>query len=79
MARKINIKKIDPEHYAQVKSEQKKLEAQCAGELKIERLCPYCRHPVSVVIRGTHGFVMEVCPKCEEEVIFPPMAFRLAN
>lgn len=79
MARKINIKKIDPEHYAKVRSEQEKLEAQCSGELKVERLCPYCKHPVSVAIRGTHDFIKEVCPKCDEVVIFPPMTFRMAN
>ena len=79
MPKKINIRKRDPEHYARIKAEQDELEKECSRKLKIERMCPYCNFPVSTVIRGNHGYAREVCPRCEEPVLFPPLSFRIAN
>ena len=76
---KINIRERNPEHYAKVKVEQEALIKKCSAQLGIARLCPYCEHKVSIVLRGEHSYSKEKCPNCGENVVFPPISFRLAH
>jgi len=77
--RKINIRLQNPEHYERVKAQQDALRAKCSAHLSIARLCPYCEHRVSVVLKGEHSYSKEKCPHCGEDIIFPPISFRLAH
>ena len=47
--------------------------------LQVARLCPYCGHRIEVLLRGQHGAKMSKCPRCGEEVFFPPISFRIAQ
>lgn len=76
---KVNIREINPARYAKIKSEQDALRAQCGSLIKLSRLCPYCEHKVENIAKGSHGYAMAKCPHCGEEVIFPPISFRLAR
>ena len=75
MAR-IDVRQINPEHYAQVRADQDALRAKCKGMIKMVRLCPYCEHRVENVARGEHGYTFAKCSNCGEEVVFPPVSFR---
>ena len=75
---RVNINQNNPVHYAKVKAEQEKLRRQCSSELSIARICPYCRHRITILFRGQHSYSKEKCPNCGEEVIFPPIQFRMA-
>lgn len=76
---KINIRQQDPIRYAKVKAEQDELNKQCSAQMTLARFCPYCNHRITILFRGQHGFAREKCPNCGEEVIFPPVSFRMAN
>lgn len=76
---KVNIQEINPERYAQVKAAQNSLRSKCSGMMKMVRLCPYCDHRVENVARGEHGYTFSKCPNCGEEVVFPPVSFRIAR
>ena len=69
----------DPERYAAVKKEQDKLRHRCQGLMTLVRICPYCEHKVESVSRGHHSYTFTKCPNCGEEIIFPPVSFRLAR
>lgn len=77
MAR-VNAQAYDPDRYEAVKREQDEIRNQCKGVMTIARLCPYCGHRVEHLARGSHGYSFTKCPKCGEEVAFPPISFRLA-
>lgn len=79
MAR-LDVKTQDPERYAQVKAEQEELKLQFSMAVfgtSVARLCPYCEHKIEILYRGEHGPSRAKCPNCGEEVVFPPIAFRL--
>lgn len=76
---KFNVKETYPERYERVKKEQKELESICESQLRLARLCPYCHHKISVVIRGEHSYTSEKCPNCGEDVVFPPISFRMSS
>ena len=64
----------------QVKAEQEELKLQfsmAAFGTSVARLCPYCEHKIEILYRGEHGPSRAKCPNCGEEVVFPPIAFRL--
>lgn len=75
---KVNPKMYDPERYEAVKRDQEELRKQCKGIMMLIRPCPYCGHRVESVARGVHGYSFTKCPNCGEEVVFPPVSFRLA-
>jgi len=75
---RVNIREADPVRYARVKAEQEKLRAECNSSMMMARLCPFCKHKIEVLCRGTHGGVFMKCPGCGEDVYFPPVSFRLA-
>ena len=66
MAR-LDVKTQDPERYAQVKAEQEELKLQFS----------MAEHKIEILYRGEHGPSRAKCPNCGEEVVFPPIAFRL--
>ncbi len=68
----------DPIHYARVQAEQKALEAEYSSHITMARLCPYCKHKIEILCKGTHGASYVKCPQCREQVFFPPVVFRLA-
>lgn len=74
---KVNIKEKDPDHYAKVKAEQDELNKQCSSKITMARICPYCQHKVTILFRGQHSYSKEKCSNCGEEVMFPPVHFRL--
>lgn len=79
MAR-LDVKTQDPERYAQVKAEQEELKLQfsmAAFGTSVAQALPI---PVSIrssFVSGEHGPSRAKCPNCGEEVVFPPIAFRL--
>lgn len=75
---KTNPKAEDPERYKQVKEQQQALFNQCNTKMTMARICPYCRHRIAIVFSGTHSFTQDKCPNCGEDVIFPPVCFKLA-
>lgn len=75
---KVNIKTSDPARYAKVAAEQEELKKAYSSSLTIARLCPYCRHKIEILCRGTHSGSFIRCPNCGEQVFFPPISFRLA-
>lgn len=79
MAKKIDIEKKSPEHCAQVKAVQEKMQTECSAGVRVKMLCPYCGHPVITAFKGQHDSFMAVCPKCGKEVFFPPIKFRRAK
>lgn len=76
---KINIREVDPVRYAKVKAEQEQLSAQCSTLMTIARLCPYCGHKMTMLCRGNHNYSKEKCSNCGENVVFPPISFRLVR
>ena len=76
---KFNIREADPVRYAKVKAEQEAVKMQCEGKLTLVRVCPYCKHKVSEVVKGNHGYAFTKCDKCGEDITFPPVSFRLAK
>lgn len=76
---RVNIREVDPIHYAKVRAEQEKLQAQCDSTMMVARLCPYCSHKIEVLCRGTHSGAIAKCSNCGEKVFFPPISFRLAR
>lgn len=75
---KFNIKEVNPMLYEKVKAEQETIKKQCEGKLTLVRVCPYCKHKVSEVVKGNHGYTFGKCDRCGEDIIFPPISFRLA-
>ena len=75
---RVNVNQTNPVHYARVKAEQEELRKKCSSELSIARICPYCQHRITILFRGQHSYSKEKCPNCGEEVIFPPIQFRMA-
>lgn len=73
---KVNVRLNNPERYAKVKAEQEALQKECSTQIGIARLCPYCEHKISILLRGEHSFSKEKCPNCGESVVFPPISFR---
>ncbi len=76
---KINIRQQNPEHYAQVKCLQDKMRSECSTQIRVARLCPYCNHKITTIYKGNHGYATDKCSNCGEEVIFPPISFRMAT
>jgi hypothetical protein len=76
---KFNIRDEDPDHYEKIKAEQERLKKQCDCMMRVARICPYCRHKITVACKGSHGFETVKCPNCGEDVIFPPLSFRIAR
>lgn len=76
---KVNAQQLYPERYERVKAEQDNVRRQYRGMMKVARLCPYCDHRVEDIAKGQHSYTMVKCPNCGQEVIFPPISFRLAN
>ena len=76
---KVNAQQLNPERFALVREEQEDMKRQYRGMLKVARLCPYCDHRVEDLARGQHGYTMAKCPNCGQEVVFPPISFRLAH
>lgn len=76
---RLNIKEQDPVRYAKIKSEQNELVRECSTRMQLARICPYCNHKVTIIYQGQHSYTKEKCPNCGEEVIFPPVSFRIAN
>lgn len=74
---RINVRTQQPERYDQVRAEQRALIDQFACRTTLARLCPYCDHKVAVICRGSHGAMFVKCPKCGEDVFFPPVSFRI--
>ena len=56
-----------------------RLDKQCASKMTVARICPYCEHKVTILFRGQHSYSREKCTNCGEEIIFPPISFRLAR
>ena len=79
MANRFSVRAYDPARYAAVKQQQDALKDQCKGLLTVARICPYCNHRINDVAKGDHGYTFAKCPHCKEEVIFPPIHFRLAR
>lgn len=75
---KVDIKKENPELYERVSKEQRALREKCS-HYKVARLCPYCGHKVTTVYKGDHGYSDEKCTNCGENVLFPPISFRMAT
>ena len=76
---KVNVRETNPVLYAKVKSEQDKLREDCTARITVARLCPYCGHKITTIYKGNHGYATEKCVNCGENVIFPPISFRMAN
>ena len=76
---KVDVQRANPELYEQVKTEQERLKIHCRAQMKVARLCPYCGHKTTTIYKGNHGYADEKCPNCGEEVIFPPISFRLSS
>lgn len=76
---KFNIREADPARYAKVRAEQNEIRLQCEGTITLVRICPYCKHKVSEVVKGTHGYTFAKCDRCGEDITFPPVSFRLAK
>lgn len=76
---KANIAMVNPVLYAKIKAQQAALLELCNGSNTIIRVCPYCKHKIAEVIQGQHGYVITKCEKCGEEVVLPPVSFRLAR
>lgn len=76
---RIDIQKTDPVRYAKVKAQQDRLREQCEGTPTVIRVCPYCKHKIAEVVQGNHGFCFAKCERCAEDVIFPPVCFRMAT
>ena len=76
MAKKIDIEKKAPAHYAEVNAIQERMKSKCSTEVKVKIGCPYCGHPVITAFKGQHDSFMAICPSCEKEVFFPPIKFR---
>lgn len=79
MGKYVDVSTRDPEKFAAVEEQQRKLRAETRYMVKISRPCPYCDHPVIVMFPGQNGYLQAKCPNCGKEVIFPPIYFRLAN
>lgn len=79
MANRYSVQVRDPEKYKAVKKQQNALKEQCRGVLRVARICPYCDHRVDDVAKGDHGYAFAKCPNCGEEVVFPPIHFRIAR
>lgn len=79
MANRFSARTYDPVRYAAVKKQQEALKEQCRGLLTVARICPYCNHRIDDAVKGDHGYTFSKCPNCGEEVIFPPIHFRLAR
>lgn len=75
---KINVKDANPDRYAQVAAEQEALKKAYSSAIQVARLCPFCRHKIEILCRGTHSGTYTKCPGCGEDVFFPPILFRLA-
>jgi hypothetical protein len=78
MAHRFSAQSFDPAKYEAVKKQQDALKERCKGILRVARICPYCDHRVNDVAKGDHGYSFAKCPNCREEVVFPPIHFRLA-
>ena len=76
MSKKVDIEKKAPEHCAQVRAEQTRMQSGCSDAIRVKMLCPYCKHPVVTAFSGQHSSIMAVCPSCEKEVFLPPIKFR---
>ena len=79
MANRFSPQAYDPAKYETVKKQQEALKAQCKGVFRVSRICPYCNHRVDDVAKGDHGYTFMKCPNCGEEIVFPPIHFRLAR
>lgn len=78
MAKRVNVKKVDPEHFAVVKAQQDALKKELTSPMEMVRKCPYCGAMISAVPRGNHTYITQRCPDCDEWVTFPPLSFRIA-
>lgn len=76
---KVNPKVYDPERYEVVKRDQEEIRRQCKGVMTLIRICPYCSHRVESLAMGSHGYSFTKCQNCGEEVVFPPVSFRMAR
>ena len=74
---KYNVREQDPARYAKAQAVQTELKKQCSGQYTLARICPFCDHKVEILYRGSHGSACLKCPVCGEEVIFPPVSFRM--
>lgn len=73
---KVNVKKSEPEHYAQVKIEQEEIKNSIKAKFSITLSCPYCGHAAGKIYKGTSLANFETkCENCGEIIIFPPIAF----
>lgn len=79
MANRFSAQAYDPKRYAAVKKRQEELKEQCSGMLRVARICPYCNHRIDDIAKGDHGYTFVKCPNCGEEVVFPPIYFRMAR
>ena len=75
---RVNVRELNPARYDQVKAEQDTLLQEYETQMKIARICPYCQHKVEMLVRGYHGATMIKCPHCGENIVFPPISFRIA-
>ena len=74
---KINARELDPQRYSCIQTEQQELKKQYSSHITMARICPYCQNKLEILCKGNHGAVYVKCPNCGEQVIFPPVAFRL--
>lgn len=73
---KVNVRTSNPARYARIAAEQEELKRTYSSSITMARLCPFCSHKIEVLCRGSHGGTYTQCPKCSENVFFPPVLFR---
>lgn len=76
---KVDPKAYDPERYDAVKKDQEEIRQKCKGIMTMVRICPYCGFRIEQVARGSHSYTFTKCQNCGEEVVFPPLSFRLSR
>lgn len=77
--KKFDMQQTNPERYKKIKAEQEALSKECSSLMEVARICPYCKHRCSTLLKGEHSYSREKCPNCGEEIVFPPLKFRMAN
>lgn len=76
---RVNIRERNPARYASVQAEQDRLRKQYSSLYTVARICPFCDHKIEILYRGSHGSANIKCPNCGEEVLFPPVEFRITG
>lgn len=69
MGKKKKIKQIDPERFEWVKKMQEQIPS--LEGASIMRICPYCKHKLSILANGQHDAEERKCDHCNEPIKLP--------